>query len=60
VLLSISVESGDEMDGLTVHDVKAMLEYLLPRKHFDENGVVRMLESRIKSRNSVNMSNHRN
>jgi SRSO17 transposase len=60
MLLSISVESGDEMDCLTVQDVKVMLEYLLLRGRFAEKEVLRILKYRIQSRNSAKMSNHRN
>jgi SRSO17 transposase len=60
MLLSVSVESGDGMDGLTVQDVKVMLEYLLLRGHFAEKEVLRILKYRIQSRNSAKMSNHRN
>jgi SRSO17 transposase len=60
MLLSISVESGDEIECLTVQDVKVMLEYLLLRGHFVEKEVLRFLKYRIQSRNSARMSNHRN
>jgi hypothetical protein len=47
------------MDGLTVQDVKIMLEIMLPRRRFDDKEVIKLLESRYKSRNSAWMSSHR-
>ncbi|MHB8120238.1 MAG: hypothetical protein ACYDHX_16210, partial [Methanothrix sp.] len=44
-LLSISFEVGEDMDFLTVQDVKLILEMILPRKHYREKELIKFINN---------------
>jgi glycosyltransferase involved in cell wall biosynthesis len=42
-LLSISFEVGEDMDCLTVQDIKLILELTLPRKHYHQKDLIKFI-----------------
>ena len=58
-LLSISFEVGEDMDFLTVQDVKLILEMILPRKHYREKDLIKFINERYNDRHSAKISHHK-
>ena len=59
VLLSISIEAGEETDILTVQDAKILLEMMLSRKHYRDKDVIKFMRDRYKARHSAKMSHYK-
>jgi SRSO17 transposase len=59
MLLSIAFEAGEDTDLLTVQDAKAILEMILPRKHYRDKDVIKLINDRYKSRHSAKMSHYK-
>jgi SRSO17 transposase len=52
VILMLNIRIGGHVPGLTVQDVKIILEKILPRKTFNKEDVRRLIEQRIKKKES--------
>ena len=59
MLLLIAFEAGDDTDLLTVQDAKAILEMILPRKHYRDKDAIKLINDRYKSRHSAKMSHYK-
>ena len=59
MLLLIAFEAGDDTDLLTVQDAKVILEMILPRKHYRDKDVIKLINDRYKSRHSAKMSHYK-
>ena len=58
-LLSISFEVGEDMDFLTVQDVKLILELTLPRKHYRQKELIKFINDRYNCRYNAKMSHYK-
>jgi len=58
-LLSMSCEVGEDVDFLTVQDVKLILEMILPRKHYREKDLIKFINDRYICRYSAKMSHYK-
>jgi len=58
-LLSISFEVGEDMDFLTVQDIKLILELTLPRKHYHQKDLIKFINDRYNGRYSAKMSHYK-
>ena len=59
VLLSISVDAGEETDILTVQDAKILLEMMLSRKRYRDKDVIKFIKERYRARHSAKISHSR-
>ncbi|MBN1235553.1 MAG: hypothetical protein JW999_05815 [Methanotrichaceae archaeon] len=55
----MSYEVGEDMDFLTVQDVKVILELILPRKHYRDNDIVKFVNERYNSRHRAKMYHYK-
>jgi hypothetical protein len=58
-LLSICFELGEDTDILTVQDIKAILEIILPRKRYRDKDLTKLINDRYKARQSAKMSHYK-
>ena len=58
VLLSFSIELGEEIDFVTVQDIKLILEMILPKKRFRDKDIIKFIKQRYKERQSAKMSHY--
>jgi SRSO17 transposase len=57
-LLSMCIELGEDTDILTVQDIKAILEIILPRKRYSDRDLTKLINDRYKARHSAKMSHY--
>jgi len=59
VLLSISVDAGEETDISTVQDAKILLEMMLSRKRYRDTNAIKFIKERYRARHSAKISHSR-
>ncbi len=58
-LLTLAYEVGEDTDLLTVQDIKAILEIILPRKHYPNKELTKLINDRYKARHKAKMSHYK-
>jgi SRSO17 transposase len=58
-MLTMKIKMGDKADMLTIHDVKQILENILPRKEFTRQDILQQIKEKHRARLSAKESHHR-
>jgi SRSO17 transposase len=58
-ILKMKIEMGKKADMLTLHDVKQILEYILPKRDLTRSDIVQLIKQKHHARLSAKESHHR-